>query len=276
MRAARHLTAMFSEDQLLALAGLQARWCPLAAVLLQMRARGGSPGRHLAARICIPLPASSCTCLPGAGGGQGALQHLTKPDRPEKISLQRGALSGSAGAGRSSWAGCTQAGWDGRWQLLCRCAQLPACRDHALRGAPGGESDRRQPWHSVPALDAALAALHGATEPSTRLERLSVGGAQVPWPITRWPMHAFTAGACLCLLLSSFCHLMGCCSFHNAQARTTALLHTPAGHAASPTRSPASMLHAGLHLTCWTCCTPVMQPAGRRPSGAWTMPALSF
>lgn len=46
------------------------------------------------------------------------------------------------------------------------------------------------------------------------------GGAvvlQVPWPTRRWPMHVFTAGACTCLFLSSFCHLLGSYQFRNTQ-----------------------------------------------------------
>ena len=34
------------------------------------------------------------------------------------------------------------------------------------------------------------------------------------WPVSRWPMHVFTAGAMICLLTSSVCHVLGCCSIH--------------------------------------------------------------
>ena len=34
------------------------------------------------------------------------------------------------------------------------------------------------------------------------------------WPVSRWPMHVFTAGAMTCLLTSSMCHLFGCCNAH--------------------------------------------------------------
>lgn len=34
------------------------------------------------------------------------------------------------------------------------------------------------------------------------------------WPATRWPVHVFTAGAMLCMLTSSVCHLFGCCAPH--------------------------------------------------------------
>ena len=37
------------------------------------------------------------------------------------------------------------------------------------------------------------------------------------WPVPRWPMHVFTAGACFCLLTSSICHLFGCCKLHISQ-----------------------------------------------------------
>jgi adiponectin receptor len=36
------------------------------------------------------------------------------------------------------------------------------------------------------------------------------------WPVSRWPMYVFTAGACLCLLTSAVCHVFGCCAAHIA------------------------------------------------------------
>ncbi|KAK9837509.1 hypothetical protein WJX81_007514 [Elliptochloris bilobata] len=43
----------------------------------------------------------------------------------------------------------------------------------------------------------------------------SLLGAQ--WPAPRWPIHVFTGGAITCMLTSSACHLLGCCSFHISQ-----------------------------------------------------------
>ncbi|GFR50764.1 hypothetical protein Agub_g13032 [Astrephomene gubernaculifera] len=37
------------------------------------------------------------------------------------------------------------------------------------------------------------------------------------WPIPRWPVYVFMAGAMTCLFLSAVCHLFGCCSKHLAQ-----------------------------------------------------------
>jgi len=34
------------------------------------------------------------------------------------------------------------------------------------------------------------------------------------WPVSRWPMHIFTAGAMICLLTSAVCHIFGCCAAH--------------------------------------------------------------
>ena len=45
----------------------------------------------------------------------------------------------------------------------------------------------------------------------------SLLGAQ--WPAQRWPIHVFTGGAITCMLTSSVCHLLGCCSFHISQVR---------------------------------------------------------
>lgn len=39
---------------------------------------------------------------------------------------------------------------------------------------------------------------------------------EVTWPVPRWPIYVFTAGAMLCLLTSSVCHLFGCCAAHIA------------------------------------------------------------
>ena len=39
------------------------------------------------------------------------------------------------------------------------------------------------------------------------------------WPAKRWPIHVFTSGAIICMLTSSVCHLLGCCSFHISQVR---------------------------------------------------------
>ena len=38
--------------------------------------------------------------------------------------------------------------------------------------------------------------------------------AEVEWPARRWPVYVFLAGAMLCLLTSSICHLLGCCAQH--------------------------------------------------------------
>ncbi|GLI62283.1 hypothetical protein VaNZ11_004845 [Volvox africanus] len=37
------------------------------------------------------------------------------------------------------------------------------------------------------------------------------------WPVPRWPVYVFMAGAMICLFLSAVCHLFGCCSRHLAQ-----------------------------------------------------------
>jgi adiponectin receptor len=37
---------------------------------------------------------------------------------------------------------------------------------------------------------------------------------EVRWPVSRWPIYVFTAGAMVCLLTSAVCHLFGCCAAH--------------------------------------------------------------
>jgi len=38
----------------------------------------------------------------------------------------------------------------------------------------------------------------------------------VRWPVPRWPLYTFMAGAMFCLLVSAVAHLFGCCSEHVA------------------------------------------------------------
>jgi adiponectin receptor len=37
------------------------------------------------------------------------------------------------------------------------------------------------------------------------------------WPSPRWPVYVYFGGACVCLLTSSVCHLLGCCQKHIAE-----------------------------------------------------------
>lgn len=50
-----------------------------------------------------------------------------------------------------------------------------------------------------------------------RYAQLVVALSDAQWPTQRWPVHVFTAGAMICLLTSSFCHLFGCCDWHWAK-----------------------------------------------------------
>lgn len=60
-----------------------------------------------------------------------------------------------------------------------------------------------------------------------QLEQLVHGGATgrlatslprvVQWPAPRWPVYVYMAGTMICLLASSICHLLGCCSQHVSQ-----------------------------------------------------------
>lgn len=55
---------------------------------------------------------------------------------------------------------------------------------------------------------------HAPGSLQAHLARALLAVQDVRWPTTRWPMHVFTAGACVCLLTSSLCHLFGCCNWH--------------------------------------------------------------
>ena len=63
-------------------------------------------------------------------------------------------------------------------------------------------------------LDAGWEGLRGL-EGRAAATAASLLGAQ--WPAQRWPIHVFTGGAITCMLTSSVCHLLGCCSFHISQ-----------------------------------------------------------
>lgn len=68
-----------------------------------------------------------------------------------------------------------------------------------LEQAQGEQHDGRGP--GAAALDAWLHA---------------VVSKSVMWPVPRWPLFVFMAGAMACLLLSATCHLLGCCNRHIA------------------------------------------------------------
>ena len=73
------------------------------------------------------------------------------------------------------------------------------------------------PWPAVRrVLDAGWEGLRGL-EGRAAATAASLLGAQ--WPAQRWPIHVFTGGAITCMLTSSVCHLLGCCSFHISQVR---------------------------------------------------------
>lgn len=65
------------------------------------------------------------------------------------------------------------------------------------------------------AIQDALLAVHTVRERLTMLVQEALSGVVV-WPVPRWPVYVFLAGAMICLLLSAVCHLFGCCSQHVA------------------------------------------------------------
>ena len=50
-----------------------------------------------------------------------------------------------------------------------------------------------------------------------RVFRAAAALLDITWPVKRWPVYVFTAGAMLCLLTSTVCHLFGCCARHVSQ-----------------------------------------------------------
>lgn len=50
-----------------------------------------------------------------------------------------------------------------------------------------------------------------------RVFRAAAALLDIAWPVKRWPVYVFTAGAMLCLLTSTVCHLFGCCARHVSQ-----------------------------------------------------------
>ncbi len=50
-----------------------------------------------------------------------------------------------------------------------------------------------------------------------RVFRAAAALLDITWPVKRWPVYVFTAGAMACLLTSTVCHLFGCCARHVSQ-----------------------------------------------------------
>lgn len=50
-----------------------------------------------------------------------------------------------------------------------------------------------------------------------RVFRAAAALLDITWPVKRWPVYVFTAGAMACLLTSTVCHLFGCCAKHVSQ-----------------------------------------------------------
>jgi hypothetical protein len=59
-------------------------------------------------------------------------------------------------------------------------------------------------------------AVEAVREVEAALERALAAALGAGWPVARWPIYVFTAGAMVCLLTSSVAHLFGCCAAHLA------------------------------------------------------------
>lgn len=53
-------------------------------------------------------------------------------------------------------------------------------------------------------------------EVETAVHKAVATALDATWPVKRWPVYVFTAGAMICMLVSSICHLFGCCAAHIA------------------------------------------------------------
>ena len=51
------------------------------------------------------------------------------------------------------------------------------------------------------------------------VQRAVAAALDARWPVRRWPVYVFTAGAMVCMLTSAVCHLFGCCAAHIRWAR---------------------------------------------------------
>jgi adiponectin receptor len=67
--------------------------------------------------------------------------------------------------------------------------------------------------HSAAHLGSGLAERAGALQGVLRQQLRPI----VTWPTPRWPVYIYFAGACVCMLTSGVCHLLGCCSQHIAE-----------------------------------------------------------
>lgn len=55
---------------------------------------------------------------------------------------------------------------------------------------------------------------HAVSDLEAAVHRAVAGALDARWPVRRWPVYVFTAGAMICMLTSSVCHLFGCCAAH--------------------------------------------------------------
>jgi len=68
--------------------------------------------------------------------------------------------------------------------------------------------------HSVETSLHSKAATLGSNLRSTLQQQLQ---PILQWPCPRWPVYVYFGGACICLLTSGVCHLLGCCQKHIAE-----------------------------------------------------------
>lgn len=108
------------------------------------------------------------------------------------------------------------------------------------------------PWRAAcRVLDAGWEGLRGL-EGRAAATAASLLGAQ--WPTQRWPIHVFTGGAITCMLTSSVCHLLGCCSFHISQvggARLPCAAGQPHSGCHAQRRVVLAITQVMEDLTCW-------------------------
>jgi adiponectin receptor len=52
-----------------------------------------------------------------------------------------------------------------------------------------------------------------------RVYKAAASLLDMDWPVKRWPIYVFTAGAMCCMLTSSVCHLLSCCEVHELTRR---------------------------------------------------------
>jgi len=99
---------------------------------------------------------------------------------------------------------------------------LPLCHPHPPSHAttqppPNTRTQAADLVHSAESLQHNIAGRYQQASAALNAQLQQQLSAVVQYPMPRWPVYVYFAGACVCLLTSCVCHLLGCCQRHISQ-----------------------------------------------------------